>query len=337
MLAAVCYKAGKIRIENRDTPVPGAGDVLIKIAYCGICPSDYRIYQGLSSVKLPIVPGHEFSGWIESVGDEVENITIGSRVVVDPAQKCYTQCPACRHGYYNKCIKMADAYNGFAQYHVTRAANVYNLKEKTDLVAASLTEPLACVLRGMEKARVKAGDVVVVVGAGPIGLLHLQSAKFIGAKVIVADYSAERLDCAVELGADMVVNPHIASLEDVVFEVSDSWGANAVIVAASSTSAVEQSVNLLGVGGTLVIFAGIRNDSMIVLDSKRIHYDEINITGSSDYSDADFIKALHFIEMGFLDIKKIISDTVTLEDIEKGMKLVSSGSRLKVVVNIGDV
>lgn len=337
MRVAVCHGAEDIRIEDREIQAPGPEDVLVKIAYCGICPSDQKVYKGLSSMKLPVVLGHEFAGWVEAKGKRVDGLEVGTRVVVDPVQRCYTECQACKRGFNNKCEAMATAFNGFAEYHLTRAANLFPLKESTDLAAASLTEPLACVLHGQAKAKIEAGSVVVIIGAGPIGLLHLQAAKFAGAKVVVSDISAQRLTTALEFGADHGVNPEKEDLKKVVWAASDGWGADAVIVAAGAPRAVEEAVNLLAIGGTMVIFAGIRSQVPVSFDPNLIHYREVNITGSSDYSDLDFIKALRFIEAGYIDTKKIITDILPLEKISEGMELMASGKRLKVLIKTGEI
>jgi L-iditol 2-dehydrogenase len=335
MKAAICYGPSDIRIE--DVPVREAGpeEVLVKVAYCGICPSDVRVYKGLSSQKTPCILGHEFTGVVEAKGVQVRDLEIGARVVVDPARKCYTGCPACRRGDMNKCVGMAGANDGFAEYHVTRAANVYPLKPSVDLVAASMTEPLACVLHGQNRARLFPGAVAVVVGAGPIGLLHIQAAKLAGARVVVSDLSRRRLDAAVDSGADYVVMPDKDDLKDVVMRASDGWGADSVMVAAGSSGVVEQSFELLGIGGTAVIFAGIYPNNPVAMNPNLVHYNEINITGASDYTDIDFVSALKLISEGFIDVKKLVSDIVPLEQTGRGMELVKSGTRLKVVIKIG--
>lgn len=338
MRAAVCYGKEDIRIEERDIQEPGPEDVLVKIAYCGICPSDRRVYKGLSSMELPVVLGHEFVGRVEAIGKKVDGLEIGSRVVVDPVQRCtMLKCQACQKGYNNKCVAMATAFNGFAEYHLTRASNVFPLKETTDLKAATMTEPLACVLHGQKKAKVEAGSVVLIIGAGPIGLLHLQAAKFAGASVIVSDISSGRLQTAIEFGADHGVNPEEENLGKVVTKASGNWGADAIIVAVGEPEPIEEGAQLLAVGGTMVLFAGVRSQAGITLDPNLIHYREINITGSSDYTDDDFVKALRFIEEGYVDTKKMITDIISLENLKRGMELMASGNRLKVVVKIGEI
>lgn len=335
MKAAICYGLKDIRIEDVKVKDLEPDEVLIKIAYCGICPSDVRVYEGLSSMKLPTILGHEYTGWIEKIGENVNDIKIGTRVVVDPGQKCYTRCKPCRRGYTNKCKNMSDAYDGFAEYHVTRRMNVYPLKDETSMLAAALSEPLACVVHGQKQAKIKPGSVVVVIGTGPIGLLHIQTSKFLGAKVIASDVIEQRLKVAEKIGADITINSSKEDINEIVAQATDGWGADAVIIAVGKPKIVEQSVKLLGIGGSLVIFAGIYPDTSVEINPNLIHYQEINITGSSDYTDQDFIEALKLIEEGHVDTEKLVTDIFLLEEVAQGMEFVGTNRGLKVVINIG--
>jgi len=335
MKAAICYGLKDIRIEDVKIKDLEPNEVLVKNAYCGICPSDVRVYNGLSSQKFPIILGHEYTGWIEKVGEKVNEIKVGDRVVVDPAQKCYTRCEPCKRGYTNKCKNMLDAYDGFAEYSITRQMNVYPLKDKTNMLAAALSEPLACVLHGQNQAKIHPGSVVVIIGAGPIGLLHVQVSKFFSAKVIVSDVIKQRLDIAKEFGADITVNPKEEDLNKIVKNTTGGWGADAVIIAVGKPEIVQQSVNLVGIGGSMVIFAGVYPKTSVAIDPNFIHYQEINITGSSDYTDQNFIRALKLIEDGYVNVEKLVTDVLPLEKVAYGMELVNSSKRLKVVIDIG--
>lgn len=335
MKAAICYGLKDIRIEDVKVKDLGPDEVLVKIAYCGICPSDVRVYNGFSSKKLPAILGHEYTGWVEKVGEKVDDIKIGTRVVVDPGQKCYTRCSPCKRGYTNKCKNMSDAYDGFAEYNVTRRMNVYPLKDTTSMLAAALCEPLACVLHGQKQAKIQPGSVVVIIGAGPIGLLHVQTSKFLGAKVIASDVIKQRLAIAKEVGADITVNPNEEDLSEIVENATDGWGADAVIIAVGRPEIIEQSVKLVGIGGSIVIFAGVYPNTSVAINPNLIHYQEINITGSSDYTDQDFIEALKLIEEGYVDTEKLVTDILPLEQVAYGMELVKSSERLKVVINVG--
>jgi len=336
MKAAVCYGKEDIRIEETKVRGLGPNDVLVKIAYCGICPSDLRVYSGKSSLKYPIILGHEFTGWIEDKGIGVNNMEIGTRVVVDPCDRCYTACEPCRRGYTNKCRSVTSGYEGFAEYYVTSSMYVHPLKDSTDMIAASLTEPLACVIHGQKQAKVVPGSTVLIVGAGPIGLLHVMVSKFFGAKVISSDISDDRLQVASKFGADITINPLNRDLSEVVMEETEGWAADSIIIAAGKPEIIEQTVGLIGIGGTMVIFAGIYPETPIRLSPNLIHYQEINITGSSDYTDMDFIQSLKMIEEGHIDTKALVTDVLDLKDIGRGMSLVRSGNRLKVVIKISE-
>ena len=333
--AAICYGLKDIRIENIKLKDLEPDDVLIKIAYCGVCPSDVRVYEGLSSMELPAILGHEYTGWIEKVGENVHDIKVGTRVAVDPGQKCYTRCEPCKRGYTNKCKNMSNAYDGFAEYHVTRRMNVYPLKDETSMLAAALSEPLACVVHGQKQAKIKPGSVVVVIGTGPIGLLHIQTSKYLGAKVIASDVIEQRLKVAKEIGADVIVNSSKDNLSEIVAQETEGSGTDAVIIAVGRPEIVEQGVKLLGIGGNLVIFAGIYPDTSVGISPNLIHYEEINITGSSDYTDQDFIEALRLIEEGHIDIEKLVTNIYPLEEVAQAMEYVRTNKGLKVVIDIG--
>jgi L-iditol 2-dehydrogenase len=334
MKAAVCYAPGDIRLEQVPVGELAADEVLVRVAFCGICPSDFRVYDGRSSHKLPMILGHEFSGWVEEIGPGVTRFGVGEPVVVDPADKCYTQCPPCLRGLTNKCtgVQVGGGGDGFAEYRVAKEARVYRLRPTTDLVAASLAEPLACVMHGQHRTGVGLGSVVVVVGSGPIGLLHVTAAKSAGAKVIASEVQPARLAVAAELGADVTVDPTKQDLAEVVRQETGGWGANAIIVAVGSKAAIEGAVGSLAPQGTIVLFAGMYPNVPISLDPNFIHYSEINVTGSSDYTDQDFFEAVTFIEDGTIDTRALVSDILPLERVVEGMEIVRSARKLKVVI-----
>lgn len=336
MRSAVCYGPGDIRIEEIPVGELAAGEVLVRVAYCGICPSDFRVYDGRSSQKLPMTLGHEFSGWVEEIGPGVTRLGVGDPVVVDPAEKCYTECPACRRGITNKCseVQVGGGGDGFAEYRVAKEAHVYRLRPTTNLVAASFAEPLACVLHGQHRAGVGLGSATVVVGSGPIGLLHVMTAKAAGAKVIVSEVQPARLAAAAELGADVTVDPMKQDLAEVVQRETDGWGADAAIVAVGNQAAIEGAIGLLGLQGTVVLFAGVYPNVPISLDPNFIHYSEVNVTGSSDYTDPDFFEAVTSIENGTVNTRKLVSDILPLERIVEGMEIVRSAEKLKIVIQV---
>ena len=336
MTVATCYAARGIRYEETAVPEPGGDEVLVRVAYCGICPSDFRVYDGRSSQKLPLILGHEFTGWIAKVGANVSRLRVGDRVVVNPGQPCYTQCPACLRGFPNKCmnIQTGGGGGGLGQYRLSKEGAIFPLRPATDMIAASFAEPLACVLHGQGRASIRTGSLVVVVGSGPIGLLHMMSAKRSGARVIMSEPHPGRLATAAKLGADVTVDPSKQDLASIVRAESDGWGADAVIVAVGNKAATEAAVRLLGIQGTIILFAGMYPNLPIEMDSNLIHYSEINITGSSDYADPEFFQSLGFIERGLIDTQKLVSHVLPFERIVEGMEIVRQASSLKVVIQV---
>jgi L-iditol 2-dehydrogenase len=266
----------------------------------------------------------------------VSRLRVGDRVVVNPGQPCYTQCPACLRGFPNKCMNMqtGGGGGGLGQYRLSREAAIFPLRPATDMIAASFAEPLACVLHGQGRARIRPGSLVVIVGSGPIGLLHMLSAKRSGARVIMSEPHPKRLAAAAKLGADVAVDPSKQDLPALVRAASDGWGADAVIVAVGNKAATEASVRLLGIQGTIILFAGMYPNRPIELDSNFIHYSEVNITGSSDFADPEFFKSVGFIERGLIDTRQLVSHVLPFERIVEGMEIVRQASSLKVVIQV---
>lgn len=326
------------QVEVRRVPVyePAEDEVLIQVAYAAICPWDVRAYAGLSSsVAFPRVLGHEVSGTVAAVGDKVKSFEVGQPVCPDMIVKCGT-CKACRSGRSNRCRRptFQQFRGGYADYVCVPEKNVFPLKPATSLKAAALMEPLACVTRGQTLLDLYPGQLEVVVGAGPIGLMHMQVAHTFGAQVIVSDPIADRLAKAKELGADWVNNPTDVDLSKLVKDVSDGWGADAIVVTVGSARLVEQMVPLLAPGGKLNIFAGIYPKDELRIDPNLIHYGEFSVTGSADSTQADMLHALALIENGQAKTADLISHVLLLEVLGEGLEMVKNRVGLKVVVEV---
>ena len=206
-------------LELRMRPIFDVGDneVLVEVAYTGICPWDVRAFTGKSSVAFPRVLGHESSGTVAALGKNVKHLSVGQPVVSDFIVKCGV-CLACRRGLANRCQNPTyQQYGGgYGDYVCLPQQNIYPVRPGTDMKAAAFMEPLACVLRGQDMLRLYPGEVELVVGLGPIGLMHLQVARSFGARVIAVDLIEERLAKAASLGADWVVNPAKTTLDELV-------------------------------------------------------------------------------------------------------------------------
>ena len=331
-----CEKPNQVEVRRVPIYEPGEDEVLIKVAYAAICPWDVRAFSGLSSsVAFPRVLGHEVSGTVAAIGKKVKSFEVGQHVCPDMIVKCGV-CKACRSGLANRCRRptFQQFRGGYADYVCLPEKNIFALKPGTSLKAAALMEPLACVTRGQTLLDLYPGQFELVVGAGPIGLMHMQVAKTFGAQVIVSDPINERLAKAKELGADWVINPNEADLPKLIKDVSDNWGADSIVVTVGSARLVEQMLPLLAPGGKLNIFAGIYPKDELHIDPNLIHYGEFSLTGSADSTPTDMLHALSFIENGQVKTADLISHIFPLEELGKGIETVKNRVGLKVVVEV---
>lgn len=200
--------------------------------------------------------------------------------------------------------------------------------------AAAFMEPLACVLRGQDILRLYPGEVELVVGLGPIGLMHLQVARSFGARVIAIDLIPARLEKALALGADWTVNPQETDVSNFVKEVTEGWGVDAAVVAVGSARLVEQTLPMLAPGGRLNIFAGIYPRDELLIDPNLIHYGEYTLTGSADSTPENMHRALGLIQDGLVDTAGLVSHLLPLEELERGLEMVKNTEGLKIMMEV---
>jgi len=348
MLAAVYHGPRDLRVENRPIPVIGPGELLLKVDSASLCATDFRIFDGghlKYSADTIRIPGHEVVGTIAELGRGVSGVRVGQRVFIAPNVGC-GDCRQCQRGHNNLCqnyeafgITMDGA---LAEYmRVTSAAveqgNVVPLASEMDSACVALSEPLACVLHGQEAVRVGDGDSVLILGAGPIGLMHLLLARLRGARqILISDRSSERLEKARECGADRVVNFFEEDIDCVVADEIRGGGADVVIVAVAAREAQEQALRLAGIGGRINLFAGLTKDEpSIRLDSNRVHYKELVVTGTTGCSTADCRRAVEWVTSGKVDLGALISKRFPLRDMASAFSAARDGKHLKVVVQPG--
>ncbi len=323
----------EMKTDDPKPEISEKDDVIIEVAYCGICPWDVRVYNGKKNVPLPRVLGHEATGKVVETGEGVKDLPAGTRVVADFIVKCGI-CRMCRTGRPNKCSSPTFLKGGFEEYVKIPRKNVYTLRDATSLKAAALTEPLACVIHGQKMLEPAPGKLEIIVGAGPIGLMHMQAAAAYGARTLVIDLIDERLQKAKELGADYVINGAKEDQKAKVDEFTEGAGAEAAVVTVPSTPVVRSTIDLMAVQGRLNIFAGIYPQDDLVIDPNIIHYKEINLLGSADSTSEDFVDALALIENGQVDTESLISDLLPLEKLDDGFKKVNDRGGLKVVAEL---
>jgi L-iditol 2-dehydrogenase len=345
MLAAVYYGPNDLRVEERPIPEIGPGEALLKVISTGICGTDLRIWHGSHRKFTPgtiRIPGHEVVGDIVKLGKEVKGIEARQRVFLAPNIGC-GHCRQCVSGNNNLCANY-DAPGitidgSFAEYmRIPEAAishgNLIPIEKDVDPAVAALIEPFACVLRGQDALNIRPGEVVLVMGAGPIGSMHVLLAQLRGAgKVIVSELVPERLEKVETLGADRVVNSSEEDLGDIVIKETNGDGADVIIVAAPSHEAQAQALEFAGFGGRINFFGGLPKDhSNINFNSNLVHYKELVITGTTACSTDDCHSAAAIINSHRIDLSKLVSVRFPLSDALSAFKIAESGTALKVVI-----
>ncbi|MGB9858646.1 MAG: zinc-dependent dehydrogenase [Moorellaceae bacterium] len=339
---------GRENIEVVESPVPDVGphEVLLRVKYCAICGTDVRIYHH-GHFKIPPgserVLGHEIVGEIAEVGSEVVGLSPGMRVAVAPNIGC-GQCQVCIQGWNQLCPSY-EAFGisldgGFEEYMkiiapAVRQGNIVKIPDGVSYEEAVLVEPLSCVYNGVEAVDIRAGDVVVIIGAGPIGLLHVQLAKLEGAaKVILSETVEERLREGVRYGADVLVNPSREELKAVILRETEGRGADVVITACSIPAVQQQALELAGVQGRINLFGGLpRGQEMVPLNTNLIHYKQLKVTATTGSNHYQFRRALQLIAAGRIEVKTLIDRIYPLEDIEEAFRRVAEKtSNRKVVI-----
>lgn len=320
MRAAVLVEPGRFEIEDRPIPKPGRGEALIKIARVGICGTDLHIFNGhYASDSLPMIPGHEFTGTIAAVGSDVTGLEVGKKAVVDMNIGC-GQCYWCRRNEILNCPDMQQmgiSMDGaFADYMVVPARLVIPAPDVVPFDVLALTEPLACVVRAARKAQITFGQSVLVIGAGPIGNLHVQLLRTIGAApIIVADLSSDRVDMAVECGADIGVSDP-AQLKQAVLDATDGRGVDVVIESVGQPALYSTALSLIRKGGHLAAFGLTGPEEVLDLPILNTILQENSLKGSVAGMGQDMHDALTMLVHDRIQTKPFTSATYTLDDIQ---------------------
>jgi L-iditol 2-dehydrogenase len=348
MNAAVYYGPEDLRVEERPRPSVGEGELVLRVDYASICATDLRILKGAHRKFGPgtvRVPGHEVVGTIAELGSGVgRGYRVGQRVFVAPNVGC-GHCRQCVRGQNNLCANY-DALGitldgAFAEFMLVPApfveqGNVIPFDDALDGAAVALAEPFACVLHGQQALVLSSDDVVLILGAGPIGVMHVLAARAAGArKILVSEQSPERLRTAAEAGANRAVNFREESLADVVAKETDGRGSDVIIVAAGVHKAIEDSLELAAIGGRINLFAGLpAGNARIALDSNLIHYKELIVTGTTGCSTRDCRHSMELISSGKVDLGPLVSRRFGLDRAMEAFAAVREGNALKVVLEL---
>lgn len=344
MLAATFHEPGDLRVGEVDEPSAGPGELKLRMRACATCGTDAKIFHhGHHRLEPPQVIGHELAGEVVEVGDGVDGWAVGDRVQVIAAVPCGT-CAYCTSGRMTVCpnqTSMGYQYpGGFAEFmvvprQVLAVDGVNRIPEGLSYAEASVTEPLACALNAQELARVGDGDVVVVMGAGPIGCMHVRLARARGAaKVFLVDVNAERLAMSADrVQPDAAIDGSKDDVVDAVRKLTDGMGADVVITAAPSGRAQEDAIAMAAPQGRVSFFGGLPKDKPeITVDSNVVHYRELFLIGANGSSPEHNTRALALIASGEVPVADLITHRLPLSDVRAAIDAVSSGEAIKVVI-----
>ena len=308
--------------------------MLVKVKACGVCGTDIHIYEGTADSRPPVILGHEYAGLVEGVGNNVANFKSGDRVVIDPNIVC-GHCHYCQLGLPHFCESLAalgvHTDGGFAKYSVVPESQLYNLPSNIPFDWGCFIEPISCAIHGIDLAGIKAGDNVVIIGTGAIGLIMIQLVRLHGAdKLIIAEPTKERRDIARRLNSDIVVDPIKENLKDVVY--SNTYdGADVVIECAGTPKTIRATFDLVKRGGTIIFFGVCDRDSTITIRPQEIYLKELTIIGSY-INPNTFSRAIDLLSLNKIDLTHFSIKKHSLDELFKAFKYHKEQRYLKNVI-----
>ena len=339
MKAVVKFKKGIGNVEIRDVeePSPGPDEVKIEVKAAGICGTDIHIYYDEFQSNPPVVMGHEFCGVVKEVGKNVTEFKVGDRVTSETAAKVCGKCIYCRTGDYNLCPErkgLGYGVNGaFTKYCVVRKDIVHRLPENVDFVSGALSEPLSCAVHGIvEKTGIEAGEVVVVIGPGPLGLLSSQISKVEGGYVVVMGLSVDekKLSFAKDLGADLVVNIEKENPEKIVKDLTGGYGADVVLECSGSSAGARLGLKLARKKAKFTQMGLFGKP--IEIDFEQIAYKELKVTGFFTQKWSAWERALKLLSEGKVKTRPLVTEELPITEWQKGFEKKKTGEAIKTVL-----
>ncbi len=339
MLQQVMTAPGKIEFREIETPVPKAGEVLIRIVKIGVCGSDIHVWHGKHPfTSYPVTQGHEVSGEIAALGAGVENLEAGQKVTIQPQVVC-GKCYPCRHGKYNLCetLKvMGFQTTGVAsEYFAVDAAKVTPLPQEMSFDEGAMIEPLAVAVHAVRKFGDMQGMRVAVLGAGPIGILVAQAAKGMGAEsVLITDISDLRLEKARQCGVDFCVNTRETDFGEAMVSSFGPDKADVIYDCAGNNVTMGQAIRCARKGSTIIlvaVFAGMAEVDLAVLNDH-----ELDLNTTMMYRNEDYLEAIELVRAGKVDLKPLISKHFAFRDYAEAYRYIDENreTTMKVIINV---
>ncbi len=336
MLAHLLLEPGKIDYREVETPVPGPGEVVVRVSAALTCGTDLKAFlRGHPKMPMPTLFGHEFAGDVAATGHGVRGFREGDPVMAVPTAPCKT-CYYCRHKQENLCTIIMDTMvlGAYAEYVRLPApvvdTNMFHKERALAYAEAALLEPLSCVVHAIDRLAPRPDDCVLIIGAGAISLLHLLVLKSIGVeRVIVLGRRQHRAQAAVDLGAEVLLAPDATAAAEQVLDATDGRGADVVIECTGQPQVWEQAVHYVRRGGTVVLFGGCPSGTRVSFDTGRLHYDQITLMSPFHFTPRDVRKAQRLLSERRIDGGPLISGTYTFPDLDQVLALLQQGRGIK--------
>ena len=334
MLAAQIVAPGDAQVIELPEPACGAGQVKLAVAWCGVCGTDVHILHGGFRADYPLTPGHEFGGTVVELGAGVTSLALGDRVAIDPNITCGA-CPFCRRGLVHLCERLTavgvNQPGGFAERCVVPAAQCYRLPESVSFEQAAFCEPLACCVHGVDRAAIAPGERVLVVGAGPIGLLMAQLARAAGAAwVAISDPVAAKRALGLKLAADQAFDPQTCDLAEAA-RAATGIGPDVVIECVGRAETVATALSSARRGGRVVLFGVAPKDAQVPIAPYEVFLNELTVLGSY-INPFTHQRALDLLAGGRVRVEPLISAHLALDEFGEALSLAGSGQAMKVLV-----
>jgi len=337
MQAARLNAIGAMRIENVPQPVPGPGELLVRLAATGICGSDRHMFRGEYPTALPVTLGHEFCGIVEARGEGAGRIPIGAKITGDPNIAC-GHCPACRMGRPNLCHNLTAIGvfrdGGFADYLVMPEGQAFELPADLDPIRGAFSEPLACCLHGLDVARIVPGNSVAVLGGGVIGMLMVQLARLAGAQTVVLSTRQQpRRQLALEIGATHTVDPGAGALVEAIAGPHGivPGGVDVVLECAGVPETFRQSLALARRGGAVVIFGVMPQGEIVGVEPFDLLFRELRVEGAY-LNPQTHARAAAMVASGVLELDRLVSRTISLAELPGVLGAPPAFGEIKTVV-----
>lgn len=342
MRLAIFDAVKSLKIIDVPNMMISDNQVLIKVDACAICTWEQRVYTGVKEVPFPFVGGHEISGEVIKVGENVDqrNIKVGDKVVHGTMLSC-GNCYQCKTGNEQNCLHLNHAQplagtnfvgmGGFSEYMIAYPHNLYKFND-IDPSEASLIEPVSCCVHSIESAELQFGETVMVVGCGIMGLIHVQLALNKGCRVIAVDLNQKRIQDAKALGAHYVINNKQENLSEKIHEITRSHGVDVIFNTTPVSSIADEMQEYLSIQGRQILYSSFYPDNPLNISPDRLHKQATKMIGTANSNPRDFMRSINLVEYGIIDLKPFVTQEFHFDDIVEAMEEAIKGDNYRIII-----